>query len=85
MIHGGADTYIKPDMARALFAKARQPKEFWLVAGAKHNQALHQTKEEYQRRVLDFFDRHLGGPRPAQTEPAPREVAAPAEALAKTA
>src|SRR6266849_3306416 len=41
MIHGEGDTYIKPEMARALFARAGGPKEFWRVAGAKHSQGLH--------------------------------------------
>jgi uncharacterized protein len=59
MIHGGADTYIKPDMARTLYRMARQPKELWLVEGARHNQAFHVANEEYQRRVLDFFRNHL--------------------------
>jgi hypothetical protein len=70
MIHGGGDTYIKPEMAQALFDRARSPKEFWLVEGAKHNQALQLVKEEYQRRVLDFFDTHLAHQQPAQTPPA---------------
>lgn len=59
MIHGGADTYIKPDMARDLFALARQPKELWLVEGAKHNQALPVAGDEYRQRVLTFFQEHL--------------------------
>jgi pimeloyl-ACP methyl ester carboxylesterase len=59
MIHGGADTYIKPEMARSLYRLARQPKELWVVEGAKHNQAFHDATEEYQRRVLDFFRYHL--------------------------
>ena len=59
MIHGGADTYIKPEMARDLFVRARQPKEFWLVEGAKHNQALHVAGEEYRQRVLTFFQECL--------------------------
>jgi len=59
MIHGANDTYIKPDMARALFDLAGEPKEFWLVEGAKHNQALNVANGEYQRRVLEFFVKHL--------------------------
>jgi uncharacterized protein len=59
MIHGGADNYIKPDMARALFARAGGAKEFWLVEKAKHNQAMHVANGEYRRRVREFFDRHL--------------------------
>ncbi len=59
MIHGGGDTYIKPEMARALSACAREPKELWVVEGAKHNMALHTAGDEYRRRVLEFFDKHL--------------------------
>jgi fermentation-respiration switch protein FrsA (DUF1100 family) len=59
MIHGGADTYIKPEMARALFHKARQPKEFWIVEGAKHNQALQVAGAIYHQRVHAFFTTHL--------------------------
>jgi uncharacterized protein len=59
MIHGGGDTYIKPEMAKALFKQARQPKEFWLVEGAKHNQALQVAGDEYRQRVLSFFQEHL--------------------------
>src|SRR5581483_3912136 len=59
MIHGGADNYIKPEMSQALFDRAGQPKEFWLVEGAKHNQAFQVANGAYQRRVLGFFDKHL--------------------------
>jgi pimeloyl-ACP methyl ester carboxylesterase len=59
MIHGGNDTYIKPDMAQALFELAREPKELWVVEGAKHNQALQVAGEEYRQRVLRFFKTHL--------------------------
>jgi pimeloyl-ACP methyl ester carboxylesterase len=61
MIHGGGDTYIKPEMALALFDRAKQPKEFWQVEGAKHNQALYLAGDEYHRRVLSFFEAYLAG------------------------
>src|SRR5262249_2422319 len=61
MIHGSADNYIKPEMAEALFQRAGQPKEFWLVEGAKHNQSLTQAGDEYKKRILAFFDEHLAG------------------------
>ncbi|MFO0964225.1 MAG: alpha/beta fold hydrolase [Gemmataceae bacterium] len=73
MIHGGGDNYIKPQMAQSLFDRARGPKEFWLVNKAKHNQALDLAGDEYRRRVLEFFDKHLAGP----TAPAGPEVPAP--------
>ena len=65
MIHGGNDTYIKPEMAQDLFDHARQPKEFWLVPDAKHNQAFHLAAEEYRARVLQFFRTHLAEEPPA--------------------
>jgi pimeloyl-ACP methyl ester carboxylesterase len=61
MIHGGNDTYIKPEIAQALFRLARQPKELWLVPQAKHNQAIYLAADEYRQRVLGFFQRHLSG------------------------
>lgn len=59
MIHGEGDTYIKPEMARALFGRVREPKELWVVPKAKHNQALHAAGDEYHRRLVAFFDTHL--------------------------
>jgi pimeloyl-ACP methyl ester carboxylesterase len=76
MIHGEGDTYIKPPIARALFARARAPKEFWLVPAAKHNQALQTAGEEYRRRVLEFFEQNLADP--ATPRPGGAAVAAPA-------
>jgi fermentation-respiration switch protein FrsA (DUF1100 family) len=65
MIHGECDTYIKPTMAQAVFRRAAGPREFWVVPGAKHNQGLQLAGDEYRRRVLEFFERHLGaGPAP---------------------
>ncbi len=86
MIHGGADNYITPEIARALFDLAEHPKELWLVDKAKHNQSIHLAAEEYKRRVLEFFDKHLAGQSQAaigvlppgvssQVEPAPRSHA----------
>jgi pimeloyl-ACP methyl ester carboxylesterase len=83
MIHGENDTYIKPEMARDLFELAREPREFWLVPGAKHNQALHLAGEEYRARVCDFFRTHLSAPDGHGVERAigtPRKDVAPANA-----
>ena len=59
MIHGDADNYIKPEMAKQLFDMAGKPKEFWLVEGAKHNQSIHVAGDEYKRRIVEFFDKNL--------------------------
>ena len=60
MIHGEGDTYIKPEMAQALFKRARGPKELWIVPKAKHNQALSIAGDDYHARIVGFFDTHLG-------------------------
>lgn len=76
MIHGGSDTYVRTEMARTLFEKAREPKEFWLVENAKHNLALQVAGEEYHRRVLTFFEKYLGESSPSLTpKPVPAAMA----------
>ena len=47
--------------------------------GAKHNQALHLAGDEYRRRVLAFFERHLAdaGRAGARRRAAPDELPAP--------
>jgi alpha-beta hydrolase superfamily lysophospholipase len=73
MIHGGSDTYIKPEMARQLFERAGAPKEFWLVENAKHNQSVHVANGAYQQRLREFFDKYLSSDQPAaiSDQPAP--------------
>jgi pimeloyl-ACP methyl ester carboxylesterase len=82
MIHGGGDTYIKPAMAQSLFRCLGESSEFWLVEGAKHNQALQLSGEEYRRRVLNFFNEHLASPFLEAAEPISQvhPALAPAEA-----
>jgi len=59
MIHGEADSYIKMEMARALFRRVAGPKELWTVPKARHNQSITFAGAEYARRVVAFFDQHL--------------------------
>jgi len=59
MIHGEKDSYIRPSMALAFYDYAREPKDFWLVPKARHNQAIELAGEEYTNRVREFFDEHL--------------------------
>lgn len=71
MVHGGADGYIKPEMARELFRRAAGPKVFWVVPDAKHNQAINIAGHRYADKIVGFFDLHLAGQEPAMvpTEP----------------
>ncbi len=68
MIHGGGDTYIKPQMAESLFGRLPGPKELWIVPKAKHNQALPTAEDEYHRRVIEFFDKYLAGVQEVRAE-----------------
>jgi uncharacterized protein len=60
-IHGQRDSYVPLEQAQILFDAAKQPKELWIVPGAKHNQAATVQPEEYARRTVGFFDRYLAG------------------------
>ena len=63
MIHGQKDAYIGPEIAQALFDHGREPKEMWLVPGAKHNRCRECQPEDYAARVTSFL--HRFGPRQA--------------------
>lgn len=68
MIHGARDNYIVPEIAERLFDHAGEPKESWIVAGARHNRCREMAPEEYARRLTDFLVKHA--PRTAATAPA---------------
>ena len=53
---------IKPEMAHSLHNRAEKSglSELWMVDKAKHNQAMHIAGDEYHRKLVEFFDEHLG-------------------------
>ena len=57
MIHGSNDQIIPQDLGRAVFDAASEPKEFWDVEGAGHNDILHIAGGEYVRRLTCFYQR----------------------------
>ena len=58
-IAGAKDRHTKLDESRELFAAAAGPKEFWVVEEAAHVDVHQMVKEEYERRILDFFEKRL--------------------------
>lgn len=58
-IHGEKDSYIPVAQSEALYKLAPEPKDLWVVPGAKHNQSVLTAPEEYARRLVQFYDRHL--------------------------
>jgi uncharacterized protein len=59
LMHGSADDIVPVASAHALFARAGEPKELWLIEGLKHCKALEELYEPFKSRVLSFFDRWL--------------------------
>jgi pimeloyl-ACP methyl ester carboxylesterase len=59
LIYGPLDPYIPASDIQRLFDAAGEPRELWTVDGAGHTEALTLCPEEYERRVIAFFDRWL--------------------------
>lgn len=56
MIAGEADTYVLPEITRALCERMRPGcRDLWVVPGAKHNLARQADPEAYDRRLASFF------------------------------
>ena len=60
IIGGTEDKRTRIEETRALFASARPPKKLWELEGAKHEDFHRFAREQYERRVLTFFDTHVG-------------------------
>jgi len=58
-IHGDKDKTIPVGMSRALYMRAKDPKELWIVPGAGHLEPRRAAAEEYQQRLDEFFERAL--------------------------
>lgn len=59
IIHGRYDSVVPAAQAKMLFKKAGEPKEIWLVPGAKHNKCAVVGGFEYKQRLGDFFRRYM--------------------------
>jgi uncharacterized protein len=59
LMQGGADVVISPDSGQRLFAAAGEPKELWFDPGLGHVEFLAKHPEEFERRVIAFYDKYL--------------------------
>ena len=55
LIHGDADEVIPFSQGQAVFKRANQPKTFWRIAGAHHNDLLPIAGREYIVRLQKFY------------------------------
>lgn len=59
LIQGEADQSVPADSAQRLYAAAGEPRQLWSEAGVRHLQMFSDYPQEYERRVMEFFDRVL--------------------------
>lgn len=59
LIGGSEDTLMPEVDIRALFAKAKKPKQLWMVPGAAHAQCHKTAEKEYETRVIEFFRKNI--------------------------
>ncbi|MBC7469271.1 MAG: alpha/beta fold hydrolase [Ramlibacter sp.] len=59
VIAGTRDAYTSLGESRTLFDHAREPKEFWAVEGARHEDLHAFAGERYEQRVSEFLAVHL--------------------------
>lgn len=58
-IAGSEDRHTTLDESKELFAAAGEPKELWVLEGARHVDAHAFAAGEYERRVLSFFEQRI--------------------------
>jgi len=62
-IHGDRDNIIPLTLGQALFVAAPEPKSFWIVPGAGHNDIVEAAGESYRQSLRSFYP----GPSPRST------------------
>lgn len=59
VIHAERDLRMPTEEMETLFAAAGEPKELWVVPGADHGEPWMVAKDEYDRRMIEFFRRTM--------------------------
>ncbi len=59
IIHGTDDDLIPAEQGLRLYEAAGEPKELWMIGGMGHESALELLPDEYEKRVIGFFDKAL--------------------------
>jgi fermentation-respiration switch protein FrsA (DUF1100 family) len=58
-IAGSNDLHTTIEESERLYEAASEPKDFWVIQGAKHVDLHHAAPTEYESRVLEFFQKNL--------------------------
>ena len=59
IIQGLADRLVPPDSSQRLYAAAGEPRLLWNEPGVPHVGMQNAFPEEYERRVMAFFEMYL--------------------------
>ncbi len=59
LLHGTADNKIPSSASELVFRNANEPKELWLIAGARHHDMAEKGGDDYFTRIVRFFERTL--------------------------
>lgn len=59
IIAGEGDDMIPAENGRKLFQAAQEPKELWVISVGGHGGTVAAAGNEYNKRIGDFFDKHL--------------------------
>ncbi len=62
IIHGTGDNRVLSRSAKEIFKNANEPKQLWLVKGGYHIRNYNKNPEEYEIKVIDFFNKYLDIP-----------------------
>lgn len=61
IMQGGADLVISADSGHRLYEAAGEPKELWFEPELGHVAFDSEMRDEFERRIVEFFDRYLLG------------------------
>lgn len=64
LMHGTADQVVPARQSEALFERAGEPKELWVIDGADHSELFNRDPAAYRARVLAFLAHWLTDPKP---------------------
>jgi len=56
IIHGSEDQLFPPRHALKMYAAAHEPKVLWLIEGLGHQTPVADHQEEFEARVISFFE-----------------------------
>ena len=59
IISGENDDLMLAPTVRKVFEKAQEPKQLWMIPGAGHGKCREVAGADYERRIVEFFEKHL--------------------------